>query len=337
MAAGREGVRSVSIWLVAVLAGCFSRAANQRYEQGTARVRAIYATGVTEIDRSYAQQVDAVEKLRDALIPVVAGANFTPEHPLLTGVALIEKEKSCERLAAEAAELQSLGESAVDEVAAAQEYYTELGQGKVNTLVAAYWAADLAWIADVLRVSPADVELEPLFVYSHNLRLNAYIEARLSAAEQEKTLARSELDAARDGAMSALEERRQSEIADAKRRFGMAMAAVGQAMAQSNANYSRAPTYSATTYSSSSSSSSSSSFGTCSSDFQCGVGSTCVKPNFSATGTCMRQVNEYGVQTYDLPDMNSVFVRMPSASDCTVVGYCPAGFVCDLRSGACLR
>jgi hypothetical protein len=75
----------------------------------------------------------------------------------------------------------------------------------------------------------------------------------------------------------------------------------------------------------------------CSSDFDCGIGNRCVKPNFSSQGTCMRLVNEYGEPTYDLPRINSVSPKVPSRHDCKFSTDCPIGFRCDTNSGACIR
>jgi hypothetical protein len=75
----------------------------------------------------------------------------------------------------------------------------------------------------------------------------------------------------------------------------------------------------------------------CSSDYDCGMGNRCVKPNFSSRGTCMRLVNEYGGPAYDLPRIDSVSPKMPSRHDCHLLTDCPIGFRCDTNSGACIR
>lgn len=75
----------------------------------------------------------------------------------------------------------------------------------------------------------------------------------------------------------------------------------------------------------------------CSSDFSCGSGRRCVKPNYSSTGTCMQTVNEYGGQDYRAPALESVNPKSPSPNDCSYSKGCPAGFRCDYASGACVR
>lgn len=74
---------------------------------------------------------------------------------------------------------------------------------------------------------------------------------------------------------------------------------------------------------------------TCSSDYGCDYGSKCVKPNYSATGTCMQKVNEYGAPTYEPPAASSVGVKTPSPSDCAYSTQCPIGFHCF--SGSCVK
>ena len=74
----------------------------------------------------------------------------------------------------------------------------------------------------------------------------------------------------------------------------------------------------------------------CSSDIQCGIGNACLKNYSSLTGYCVRSVNEYGTQTFNLPDLNSIGPKFRSTNDCQYTG-CPAGFSCQLSSGACVR
>jgi hypothetical protein len=74
----------------------------------------------------------------------------------------------------------------------------------------------------------------------------------------------------------------------------------------------------------------------CSSDFSCGTGFKCVKRQYQSIGVCLQSVDDVGVPTYDLPDLDSVGPKVPSASDCDRSG-CAAGFSCDLQSGTCVR
>jgi hypothetical protein len=75
----------------------------------------------------------------------------------------------------------------------------------------------------------------------------------------------------------------------------------------------------------------------CSSDFECGYGNACVKPNFSASGTCMQAVNGYGVPTFNPPRTDSVMPKFPNRSDCKFLSDCPPGFTCDTNSGTCVK
>jgi len=75
----------------------------------------------------------------------------------------------------------------------------------------------------------------------------------------------------------------------------------------------------------------------CSSDFGCGPGFRCVKPNYSSLGTCMRLVDGYGVNQFSTPRSNSTGPKMPAATDCRFDTDCPPTFRCDQRSGACVR
>ena len=75
----------------------------------------------------------------------------------------------------------------------------------------------------------------------------------------------------------------------------------------------------------------------CSSDFECGIGNVCVKPNYSTSGKCMQAVNEYGVQDYSSPRLDSVMPKFPNRSDCKFLTDCPLGFTCDTNSGICVR
>ncbi len=75
----------------------------------------------------------------------------------------------------------------------------------------------------------------------------------------------------------------------------------------------------------------------CSSDFNCGFGNVCVKPNFSTTGRCARAVNSVGVQTLQAPDPASIAPKMPRRSECRFDTDCPISFSCDVASGACLK
>jgi hypothetical protein len=75
----------------------------------------------------------------------------------------------------------------------------------------------------------------------------------------------------------------------------------------------------------------------CTSDFGCGAGFACVKPNYSGQGTCLKSVDDVGVPTFDGPSLDSVGPKLPDPHDCDFDTDCPAGFRCEPKSGACVR
>lgn len=72
----------------------------------------------------------------------------------------------------------------------------------------------------------------------------------------------------------------------------------------------------------------------CSSDYDCGLGSHCVKPAYQAMGICMKTVDENGLQQYDTPRPNSVHV---GSKQCTYDTDCPVNFRCDSKYNACVK
>ncbi len=73
----------------------------------------------------------------------------------------------------------------------------------------------------------------------------------------------------------------------------------------------------------------------CSSDFSCGMGYTCVKQPFKMSGTCMKTVNNYGVRTYNSPSTNSIGVK--TSGSCTFNTDCSIGFKCDRKYKECIK
>ncbi len=70
----------------------------------------------------------------------------------------------------------------------------------------------------------------------------------------------------------------------------------------------------------------------CSSDFDCGLGQRCVKPQYSSSGTCMKSVNSSGIQQFN-SHQNNVGPNMNK--QCTFNTDCPIGFSC--KSGNCIK
>ncbi len=74
----------------------------------------------------------------------------------------------------------------------------------------------------------------------------------------------------------------------------------------------------------------------CSSDFSCGMGQTCVKSPYKTRGNCMKTVNRYGTPQYNMPSPKSIGPNM-SGGSCMFSTDCPIGFKCDRRLKACIK
>lgn len=73
----------------------------------------------------------------------------------------------------------------------------------------------------------------------------------------------------------------------------------------------------------------------CTSDFSCGTGYSCVKRPYRNSGVCMKSVDEYGARTYKAPSLDSVGPN--TNPHCLTNADCPTGFRCDLKYQACVR
>lgn len=73
----------------------------------------------------------------------------------------------------------------------------------------------------------------------------------------------------------------------------------------------------------------------CFSDFDCGIGYTCVKAPFKTLGTCMKSVDEFGLPTYKLPDLDSIEPKLEG--DCDFDLDCPIGFYCHRKYKVCVK
>lgn len=74
----------------------------------------------------------------------------------------------------------------------------------------------------------------------------------------------------------------------------------------------------------------------CSSDYSCGVGYACVKEPYKSRGVCMKTVDRYGIQTFDMPRSKSIGPNM-SGDGCRFVTDCPIGFRCDRELKVCTK
>ena len=73
----------------------------------------------------------------------------------------------------------------------------------------------------------------------------------------------------------------------------------------------------------------------CTSDFSCGIGYSCVKERYSASGFCAKAVDPTGTPTFQTPSSDSIGPNMGDV-DCARNG-CPTGFRCDISTGVCLK
>lgn len=74
----------------------------------------------------------------------------------------------------------------------------------------------------------------------------------------------------------------------------------------------------------------------CVSDFDCGFGEVCVKKPYTSNGVCMKEVDEYGVQQFNSPRLDSVMPRM-NDDGCDFDTDCPIGFRCDNNYKVCVK
>ncbi len=318
----------VLVALLVILSGsCFAREANQKFALRVSEIDHQYQDGVDEIDSFYATNYDRIMKLqREALIETDPRNKTEPLRSVTEDAELKTISAACSSLSNEIDELKESGvyTGAADKTL--KECFERWNNMHVRLLVTTYWAADVDWILRTLKSDPDAIKVEPLFVYSHNMRVRAYAEKQLVALNASRMVARRELEDRRQAGMQQATIDRDEEIAANKRRFAAVMAAAAQGMSRANQRATYAPQYSTTVSPTG-----------CSSDFSCGIGHRCVKANYSGTGYCAKAVNEYGVQTFDLPSMESVLVKVPKGSDCKLISDCPVGFQCDLGSGVCLR
>ena len=73
----------------------------------------------------------------------------------------------------------------------------------------------------------------------------------------------------------------------------------------------------------------------CYSDFDCGIGYKCVKAPYNSEGTCMKSVDDYGIQQFNSPSINSIGPK--TESGCEFDTDCPIGFRCDPYYKECVR
>lgn len=318
-----------------LLVNCFARAAEQHY---TTRVIAIdekFNSYMDDIDSSYAQEYDHVTKLKRSRIAVNQEHKGEPLNSVLDNEEFSSQAINCTTLAQDIQVLQDMGGETESEEAKLDKCQTSLSRMQLHALATTYWAADLEWTSSHYSLGDSVKELEQLYLYSHNLRITAYVEAEHRRLRIAYGSAQRNLEGAHARAVARAAEARDEEVAESKQRFAMAMSAFAQGYLNARATNNAAQTIyqpSAGTYTVAPSRARA-----CSSDFSCGVGAKCVKANYSGIGHCATAVTAYGGRIYDMLDMSSIFVKIPTDADCHGVSDCPLGFQCDTDSGACVR
>jgi hypothetical protein len=308
---------------VTLSVSCFSRVPDQRYAQRVAQIDVQYGDGVAAIERRFQAEIEESTQFEAHLIAVETTSGLRPAQP-------VSLRPDLTRLLAMCDELRTRAISTGSEIAAStyKECNAKHSEFLVAALVATYWGADVIWIAKILKDSQDEVDLESAFVYSHNLRVRAYIVDRRERALTAKGEALRELEAARADAIAVARHERDLEVDANRRVFAATLAAAARSMGQNARTTAPTPVApAATTFASKG----------CTSDFSCGIGHRCVKNNYSGQGFCAKAVDQFGTPTFDLPSTESVLAKVPGDADCHFDTECPIGFRCDLQSGACLR
>lgn len=305
---------------------CLSAAANKRFKEHVAEIETSYDESVAAIEARY--RVNRRELLALRQKKVAVGDYYTPEAPVSEQPDLANFLATCDSLSAELVEHHNAGLDVSAHIQATKSCYAQYWDHGVNALARAYPAADLGWIEGNAEDTSSLLSVEQLFAYSHNRRIETHIAYRLGKLRRERDKALSDLDAIRDQALARAEEQREQDIAAKQREFAAILAAGMHGFQQSGQPSAAASSDGLTSPGQSP---------RCSSDFSCGAGHVCIKANYSSTGYCAQEVDEYGVPTFSLPDPDSVIPNIPSSGDCQFATDCPPGFTCETASGACLR
>lgn len=75
----------------------------------------------------------------------------------------------------------------------------------------------------------------------------------------------------------------------------------------------------------------------CTSDYECGLGLSCIKGPMQSAGKCMQKVNEYGTPLPTINNPNSTLPNTNINGQCTLNSECPIGFRCDMTLKTCVK
>lgn len=318
-------MRIAGMVVVALLASCLSTAQyEQAHQQRVAVIDSRYEAERTEVSSRWNELLRQTDELKKYLVAVSDGDGYKPVDRVDVTAGPTEIRMECVR---EKNELDTQAVANPDFVEVVKKccdtYYRDVYGPALRSH---YFRADVDW---VLAHYSDGADIESLFAFSHNAAIKAEInqQREMIIAHRDAAIASLRLAESREVELSA--EQRDVDIERAREEHRQKMqivAAALQGMAQA-----QQPTPQRS-YSSSGSTSLSK---TCSSDFDCGMGHTCLKPNGLIQGQCAISVNEYGNQVFELPRMDSVGINRLDMS-CMRHG-CPVAFRCDLGTGACLR
>ncbi|MCU7965169.1 hypothetical protein ACRN98_23545 [Shewanella oncorhynchi] len=75
----------------------------------------------------------------------------------------------------------------------------------------------------------------------------------------------------------------------------------------------------------------------CASDYECGLGLSCIKGPMQSTGQCMQKVNQFGTPQPSISDPKSALPNTQFQGQCAFDHECPIGFSCNLKLKVCMK
>lgn len=298
---------AIPVLALALMCSCVNTAAiHQRHAMRANNINARYAKQRTEVTAQWNEVIRLIEKRREYLIPIAEGGGYQPLDLIWESTEVRVMRSFCSK-----EEYRDV----------ADECRKRLRDMYFDALERRYNRADTQWVAAQLQAHD-DADLESLLAYSHNSVMLAEIERELAEVKRKRDehLALIERGRVAEISMSATERNRELAEADARRRRAAAILAAGIDGYLNPPGYPRRSTPTKTPAVVEQG---------CRSDFDCGVGSKCVKNYYESEGVCYRSWD------YSAPDVDSFMPNTPEPTDCNSVG-CPAGGICDFKSGACL-